>query len=125
MKIAIKYRKKFIRHVDFDNLEMAKRFTILSTDEIAKFYSKINLSFEYQEIIDAQNLTTKKKCSIITRMIKFINNCPNFRIVKLPHFKLGSFTELFQAEYKDDIIIISLNKNKYHRGSMVFHIKKY
>lgn len=127
MKIRVSYRKEskleFLRFVDYPNLAMARQFIILTANEVLKVHSKVNLILEYQEIIDAQELTTKIRMGAFRRMILFIKHCPNFKISKLPYYKSGNYPELFQAEYLENEVVINLEKNKtYYQGSMLFHI---
>lgn len=127
MKIKISYRKEgkleLLRFADYPNIEMAKRFLVLSMEEKEKALSKVNLIFEYKELIKAKELTFQGRTGVYRRMILFMKHCPNFKIVKLPYFKSGSYPELFQAEYLDNEVIVNLEKNKNHyQGSEVFHI---
>jgi len=127
MKIRISYRKEgkleFLRYVEYPNLEMARRFIVLSTDEVTKVHSKVNLILEYQELIDAQQLTFQGRTGASRRMILFMNNCPSFKVIRQPYFKSGEYPNLFQAEYLENEIIINLEKNKnYYQGSQVCHI---
>lgn len=128
MKIRISYRKEgkleFLRYVDYPNIEMARRFTVLSISEKEKVGSKVNLVFEYQELIDAQNLTFQGRTGASRRMILFMNNCPSFKVIRQPYFKSGEYPNLFQAEYLENEVIINLEKNSnYYQGSIVCHIK--
>lgn len=128
MKIRISYRKEgkleFLRYVEYPNIEMARRFVVLSISEKEKVGSKVNLIFEYQELIDAQNLSFKGRTGAVRRMILFMKHCPNFKVSRLPYFKSGEYPELYQAEYLENEVIINLEKNSnYYQGSIVCHIK--
>jgi len=127
MKIKVSYRKEgkleFLRFVEYPNLTMARQFIILTPDEVLKVHSKVNLILEYQELIEAQELTTKVRTSIYRRMVLFMKHCPNFKISKLPYYITGHYPELFQTEYLENEVVINLEKNKAHyRRSMLFHI---
>lgn len=128
MKIRISYRVngklEFLRFVEYPNIEMARRFVILSILEREKVGSKVNLIFEYQELIDAQNLSFKGRTGAVRRMILFMKHCPNFKVSRLPYFKSGEYPELYQAEYLENEVVINLEKNStYYQGSIVCHIK--
>lgn len=127
MKIRISYRAngklEFMRYVDYLSIEMARRFVVLSISEKEKVGSKVNLVFEYQELIEAQELTFQGRTGASRRMILFMNNCPSFKVVRQPYFKSGNYPELFQAEYLYNEVIINLEKNQnYYQGSQVCHI---
>lgn len=128
MKIKVSYRKEgkleFLRFVEYSNLAMARQFIILTPEEVLKVHSKVNLILEYQELIDAQQLTFQGRTGASRRMILFMNNCPSFKVIRQPYFKSGEYPKLFQAEYLENEIIINLEKNKnYYQGSIVCHIK--
>lgn len=128
MKIRVSYRKvgklEFLRFVEYSNLAMARQFIILTPGEVLKVHSKVNLVLEYQELIDAQQLTFQGRTGASRRMVLFMNNCPSFKVIRQPYFKSGEYPNLFQAEYLENEIIINLEKNKnYYQGSIVCHIK--
>ena len=130
MKIKVSYRHNkdlyFLRFMESTSLETARMdFKFSHNDSIpTKLPSKVNLIFEYQELIDAKKLISKKLNNMNKRMLLFMKLCPNFKVVKQPYQTCGFFKEKYDAIYDGEIITINLQASKdYYDGSFCFDIK--